>query len=334
MTTLEERVASMPIRTFRRPAGLVFACAVAMLITFPTVAGAKAKTVGADLRVVGPSGQSLAQLTQYTGTVKVGTDPGAQCFGQGTGGSGDEVKVAGSTALGVVHDASSAARDLRPLSLTDAFDFGLGVCGIGGFQAQGAASWYLKRNHANPQVGGDQLVLKKGDEVLWYLAPSFPYPPELALEAPGHANPGSQVSVTVSAYADDGSRTPAAGATVSSGNAAATVDAQGQASVSLGSGDATLRATRGADIPSNEVNVCVADSRTECSPQHLIAGTGKPDKVKGTELADKIKSRARNDRVKARGGGPDRINCGTGKRDVAVIDAQDTVRACEKVKQK
>ena len=62
------------------------------------------------------------------------------------------------------------------MSLTDAFDFGLGVCGIGGFQAQGAGSWYLKQNHAGAQVGGDQLAVKKGDDILWYLAPSFPYP--------------------------------------------------------------------------------------------------------------------------------------------------------------
>jgi hypothetical protein len=332
MTTLEERVASMPIRSFRTPVGLVFVCAVAILTTFPAASAAKARTVGAELRVVGPSGQSLAQLTQYTGTVNVGTDPGAQCFGPGTGGSGNEVRVAGSTALGIVDDASSAARDLRPLSVTDAFDFGLGVCGIGGFQAQGAASWYLKHNHVGAVVAGDQLALKKGDEVLWYLAPTFPYPPELGLEAPGNAKPGSEVPVQVIAYADDGTRTPAAGATVSGGTAAVTTDAQGNATVSVGSGDTTLRATRGTDIPAGEDKVCVADSVSQCSPQHLIAGTGKPEKVKGTKLADKIKARARNDRVKARGGGPDRINCGAGKRDLAIVDADDTARACEKVK--
>jgi hypothetical protein len=304
-----------------------------MLMTVPTVAGAKPKTVGADLRVVGPSGQTLAQQIQYTGTVKAKTDPQAECFGPGSGGSGATVKLPGPTALGIVEDASATAGDLRPLSLTDAFEeLGLGVCGIGGFEAQGTASWYLKHNHAGAQVGGNQVALKKGDEVLWYLAPSFPYPSELALEAPSSASPGAQVEVEVVEYADDGTQTPAAGATVNGGSSPATTDPQGRASVELGSDEATLRATSGAAIPSNEVTVCVQAG--ECSPQQLIAGTGKPDRIKGTKLADKIKARAGNDVVKARGGGPDRINCGTGKRDVAIVDGDDTTRACEKVKQK
>jgi hypothetical protein len=318
-----------------RPAGLLLACAAAAALTFPTAAGgAKFKTAGAGLRVVGPQGQTLAQQIQYTGSVKVPTDPNALCFGQGSGGSGARAKLSGPTALGAVEDASATARDVRPLLVTDAFDFGLGVCGIGGFQAQGSASWYLKANHAGAQVGGDQLAVKKGDEVLWYLAPSFPYPPELALEAPARVEPGGQAEVEVVSYADDGTRTPAAGATVSGGNAPATTDAAGTASVEVGSGDATLRATLGSDIPSNEARVCVADSAAGCSPQQTIAGSDKPDKVKGTKLADKIKARGANDRVKARGDAPDRINCGTGRRDVAIVDADDTTKACEKVKER
>lgn len=322
----------MPTRSVVRPAGLALACAAAIVLCVPAVAGAKPKTVGANLRVVGPSGQTLAQQIQYAGTIKVRTDPGAQCFGQGTGGSGNEVRLAGANALGLVQDASATARDLRPLSLTDAFDFGLGVCGIGGFQAQGSASWYLKQNHTGAQVGGDQLPVKKGDEILWYLAPSFPYPSELAIEAPDLADPGSDIEVEVARYADDGTRSPVAGATVTGGSGAATTDAQGAATVAVGSDDATLRATSGADIPSNEEPVCVAASAKECSPQQVVAGTDKPDKIKGTELANKINARARNDLVKARGGGPDRINCGLGRKDVAVVDADDSVKACEKVK--
>jgi hypothetical protein len=324
----------MPIRALRTPRALIVACAVAMLLAVPGTAGAKVKTVGADLRVVGPSGQTLAQLTQFTGSVEVPTDPNALCFGPGTGGSGNPVAIAGATALGLVQDGSATARDLRPLSITDAFDFGLGVCGIGGFQPQGSGSWYLKHNHAGAQVGGDQLLVNKGDDVLWYLAPTFPYPPELGLEAPPLADPGSQVEVQVFEYADDGTRTQAAGATVSGGSSPATTDVQGRATAALGQGNAVLQATRGTAIPSNEAAVCVAASASGCAPQHEIAGTRRPDKIKGTELADKIKAKAKNDLVKARGGFPDRINCGTGKRDIAVVDADDTVKACEKVKEK
>src|SRR5919106_2422790 len=144
----------MPRRTALRPIGLTLACAAAISLTVPALAGAKSKTVGGELRVVGPDGQSLAELVQYTGTVRVPTDPDALCFGQGSGGSGARVKLTGPTALGAVQDASATARDVRPLSITDAFDFGLGVCGIGGFQASGSGSWYLKHDHAGAQVGG------------------------------------------------------------------------------------------------------------------------------------------------------------------------------------
>ena len=299
-----------------------------MLLAVPPIAGAKAKTVRADLRVVGPSGQTLVQLVQYTGSAQVPTDPNALCFGPGTGGSGNAFTIAGPTALGLVQDGSATARELRPLSVTDAFDFGLGVCGIGGFQAQGSASWYLKQNHAGAQVGGDQLTVAKGDHILWYLAPTFPYPQELALEAPASVELREPFEVRVLAYADDGTATPAAGANVGG----RVTDAQGRATLELESGE-RLQARRGTDIPSNEAIVCVKPV-TECGYQQTIAGTGKPDTVKGSKLADKIKARGRNDLVKARGGGPDRINCGTGKRDIAVVDPDDSVRACERIKEK
>jgi len=318
----------MPIGSLRRPCGLIVACAVAMLLAVPPIAGAKAKTVRADLRVVGPSGQTLVQLVQYTGSAQVPTDPNALCFGPGTGGSGNAFTIAGPTALGLVQDGSATARELRPLSVTDAFDFGLGVCGIGGFQAQGSASWYLKQNHAGAQVSGDQLTVAKGDHILWYLAPTFPYPQELAPEAPASVELREPFEVRVLAYADDGTATPAAGANVGG----RVTDAQGRATLELESGE-RLQARRGTDIPSNEAIVCVKPV-TECGYQQTIAGTGKPDTVKGSKLADKIKARGRNDLVKARGGGPDRINCGTGKRDIAVVDPDDSVRACERIKEK
>ena len=67
----------MPRRNASRPIGLTLACAAAISLTVPALAGAKSKTVGADLRVVGPDGQTLAQQIQYTGTVKLPTDPDA-----------------------------------------------------------------------------------------------------------------------------------------------------------------------------------------------------------------------------------------------------------------
>jgi hypothetical protein len=186
----------------------------------------------------------------------------------------------------------------------------------------------VKQNHAGAQVAGDQLTVAKGDHILWYLAPTFPYPQELSLEAPASVELREPFEVRVLAYADDGTATPAAGANVGG----RVTDAQGRATLELESGE-RLQARRGTDIPSNEVIVCVKPV-TECGYQQTIEGTGEPDKVKGSKLADKIKARGGNDLVKARGGGPDRINCGTGKRDVAVVDPDDGVRACERIKKK
>ena len=243
----------MPRRTALRPIRLTFACAVAISLTVPALAGAKTKTVGADLRVVGPGGQTLAQQVQYTGTVKVRTDPDALCFGQGSGGSGARVKLAGPTALGAVEDASATARDVRPLSVTDAFDFGLGLCGIGGSTASLKLSWYLKVNHENPELGGDSVKVKAGDDVLFALAP-FPYPAELSLQAPDSARAGEPFTVRVFSYDDKGKRKPAVGASVTGGTGPTGSD--GRTTVMLKK-PARLIARHGKDIPSNREAVCL-----------------------------------------------------------------------------
>ena len=133
------------------------AAAISALLLLPGTA--LAATIGVDLRVVNTAGQTLTEHRQYTSTVRIRTDPRANCFGQGTGGSGDRVRVNGATALGAVRDGLAWDRDLRPLSVTDAFlddGFGLGVCGIGGFKAQGSSFWYLKAHHVGSQVSGSR----------------------------------------------------------------------------------------------------------------------------------------------------------------------------------
>ena len=156
------------------------------------VAGAVAKGVSADLRVVGKGGKVLTEQTLSTGTTTIKTSPKANCFGAGTAGSGKSVTVRGATALGLLGQASKSTTSLRPLLVTDAFDFGLGICGVGTSKVSGKASWYLKVNHKGATVSGDAVKLKPGDEVLWDLAPSYPYPNELALEAPERRRPGSR----------------------------------------------------------------------------------------------------------------------------------------------
>ncbi len=94
----------------------------------------------------------------------------------------------------------------------------------------------------------------KGDEVLWALA-GFPYPAELALNAPDRVQGGEAFQVRVFSYDDKGKKKPAAGATVT--GASGPTDAQGRATVTLAKA-ATLIARHGKDIPSNGEAVCVA----------------------------------------------------------------------------
>jgi hypothetical protein len=291
---------------------------------------AGAATTTAQVRVVNTAGATLADQSQVTGDVTINTDPNADCFGP-PGGSGAPVTVPGPSALGIVKDASESNGALRPLSVTDQFGFGLGVCGIGGFTFnQGdTAFWYLKVNHVGAQIGGDTYILHPGDEVLWYLSPGFPPPGELELVAPTVAQSGQPFGVRVFSYNDAGQRTPAAGALVS--GAVQPTGLDGTTTVELGA-SATLQALRGADIASNREIVCVITKPKTCgsTPRNKIIGTNGPDRIRGSEVPDLIRSRAGGDFINARGGLGDKVNCGRG-RDRAKVGANDVVRRCEKV---
>ncbi len=233
------------------PFRLVGACALALLLIVVSAATATAKTP-VDLRVV-VGGKILAEESLKTGTVSVPTSPKATCFGKGTGGSGKAKTIKGATALGLLGQAAKSNGALRPLLLTDAFDFGLGICGVGGYSATSKLSWYLKVDHKNPNLGGDAVKLKAGDEVLWALEP-YPYPAELSLTSPAEATAGTAFEVRVFSYDDKGKRKPAAGVTVT--GASAPTNSQGRATVTL-SAPTVLAVTHGKDIPSNRVAVCV-----------------------------------------------------------------------------
>lgn len=249
------------------PFRLAAACALALVLSLSIAASAVAKGVSADLRVVGKGGKMLTEQTLSTGTTTIKTSPKANCFGAGTAGSGKSVTVKGATALGLLGQASKSTSSLRPLLITDAFDFGLGICGVGASKVGGKASWYLKVNHKGAMVSGDAVKLKPGDEVLWDLAPSYPYPNELALEAPERAETGVPFEVRVFSYDEKGKRKPVAGAKISGTDGVVTA-ADGRATVTLAAATAeyaTLGATHGKDIPAPAapVFVCVAGS---CAP--------------------------------------------------------------------
>jgi hypothetical protein len=320
----------MPIHLSRPLGGALLVAAALTMSLFTAGAGA---SVPADLRVVAPTGETLTDQTQYTGTARIKTDPKADCFGEGNEGSGKRVKVRRATPLGAVSHATAVERRLRPLSVTDAFDFGLGVCGIGGFdfEVTDTSFWYFKVNHANPQIGSDQVRLEPGDEVLWYLTPTFEsLPVELELDAPVAAKPGQPLNVRVLQYADDGTRSPAEGVTVT--GAEGPTDANGRTTVTL-SESAELEASRPADgaIPDG-ADVCVAAAKADCPKEEggLIGGSPKRDRIEGTRGIDRIAARGGADTVDSADGLADSVNCGGG-RDSVSADPEDRLRACERV---
>jgi len=305
------------------------ACLVASALAVGATS-ASAATTTADVRVVSNTGATLADQSQVTGDVTINADPGADCFGP-PGGSGSPVSVTGPSALGIVKDASDSNGALRPLSVTDQFGFGLGVCGIGSFSFnQGDTSfWYLKVNHVGAQIGGDKYLLNAGDQVLWYLSPGFPPPGELELVAPKVAQSGQPFAVRVFTYNDAGQRSPAAGALVTGADQPTGGD--GVTTVELGD-SGTLQALRGAEIPSNREIVCVVTKPKTCgsTPRRKIVGTRDADRIRGSGLPDLVKARAGGDFVNTRGGLGDLVNCGRG-RDRAKVGANDVVRRCERV---
>ncbi|HEU4463092.1 MAG TPA: hypothetical protein VFR75_10925 [Solirubrobacterales bacterium] len=240
------------------PFRLAAACALALSLTLCFTAVAAAKGLQADLRVVGSGGKVLAEKPVTAANVSLKTSPKATCFGPDNGGSGDTVQVKGNTALGLLASGAKTTASLRPLSITDAFDFGLAICGVGSSVAKGSSSWYLKINHKAQMVSGDAAKIKAGDEVLWALAkteaPDYTYPDELVLTAPATAKAGMEFTVRVWAYDEKGRKTPAEGAKVT--GAAAPTGADGRTTVTLAK-PAKLSAKSSGDLPAAKVAVCV-----------------------------------------------------------------------------
>jgi hypothetical protein len=325
----------MPTPTFRGTAAAIFACLLAL--TFPALAAAKQRSIAAGLRVVDPGGRTIADLTQLSGPARIRTDRRADCFGPGTGGSGDRVRVPGSTALGQLANAGDVDGGVRRLGITDYFDFGLGICRIGSAVAPATGFWYLKVDHRASPAGGEATRVRRGDEVLWYLIADFedPTPDELALRAPARVEPGEPFTVDVTAYDGEGHASPAAGVSVD--GAAAPTDAQGRTTVTVTATTKTLRARRTGAISSNGVTVCTRPLR-DCPPGYArtIGGTRRADRINGGRAAETIEAGAGRDRIAAtRGRAPDLIDCGSGRDRATVARGSGSkLRSCERVRRR
>ncbi len=317
-----------------------FACVLSLAV--PTVARAD---VVADLRVLTPGAALEPGANYVTGTESIKTDPHARCFLGGAGGSGQRVRIQGPTALGVAKSALRWNQALAPISVTDEFGFGLGVCGFGGKRGNQNRYWSLSVNYADPGAGGDQVRLHSGDSVLWYLT-SYPPPPLLELTAPAAATPGLvQVHVDqhecttgpAPDYEVTCGASPAQGATVTGGDAPALTDSEGNAAVPIASqGHFALQAGLDADVPSESVDVCVNDDVSKCPDSHgkVIYGRPRADRFGGTPGWDVIRSGGGDDVISIRSGGRDRVDCGAGSDRVIVGsgDGDDRIgSSCERV---
>jgi hypothetical protein len=117
------------------PNRLAAACALVFAVSLLIVPAALAKGFSVDLRVVGKGSKVLAEKPVTTATTSVKTSPKADCFGKGSGGDGAKVSIKGNTAMGVLARASLSTSALSPLLISNHFDFGLALCGIGGSSA-------------------------------------------------------------------------------------------------------------------------------------------------------------------------------------------------------
>lgn len=309
-------------------------------------ATASAATTTAELRVLTPA-KVLDPGTTYIvdSRVTVPTRPDADCFGP-PGGSGQQFTYDQPTALSLLATAARTSPKVRPLSLTDQFGFGLGICGIGGQEAvSGQSFWYLKSNHQESTLAADQLQVNDGDQVLFYLSPDNfpnPNPKELELIAPARAEAGETFTVNVvehSCVTDQQTfevsckSQPAAGALVGD----ATTGPDGTAQLGATSpGTLKLGATRGSDIPSEVLPVCVGEQLDDCPAARgeRLVGSPNGDKIKGTRGSDSIRARGGDDRVDLRKGGTDVLDCGPGHDKVLVKRSDDDdriARDCERI---
>ncbi len=228
----------------------------AMVAAFVLVAAGQAegstdRKVPVEVRVVNWKGEIFVDRPVVAQTTSVPTSSKALCFG-GTPSDGSKI-LAGTTALGALQRATVGVAELRPLLLTNAFDFGLGVCAVGRYAPEGEEWWALKVNGSLATTGGDSTFLEAGDRVLWYMDQSYsaPLPDELRLIAPATVRKGSLTTVRVLAYDGEGKVRPASGAKVFVGPALAGVtDSSGRITVRVTS-TVRLVARSAGLIPSN-----------------------------------------------------------------------------------
>ncbi len=314
------------------------AALAACVLALAAASSASAASVTSQLRVEA-NGHDIGPGWHYAhDSVSYETSRGAPCNGSGESGS-----IAEPSALGVLVQGAEYTRRLDPVRISDQFEFGPFVCGVGAFESSDSAFWLYKVDHVAPEVGGDQFPIESsGRQVLWYLtdtATGANTGNELFLSVGDRiVETGNPVTVTVLEYDANGQPTPAAGVRIMGAGDAVTDPTGGATLVFDEPGRKFIRGVRGIDIPTDGLRLCAWESsESECDRfvTGRVVGTQENDRIRGTDEPDRIIGRDGNDRINSRGDDvADTIRCGPGK-DVARADRFDRVaRNCERIRRR
>jgi hypothetical protein len=324
----------MPIRTLLTITGLV--CLLAALAASP----ASARQSLAQLRVEGP-GETLDPGTWYvTGTEQIRRSRSSDACIRRKG----TFRFRGPTALGIARTGAEHRKPLRQVRVRRD-EAGFFVCEIGSIRGRpfahpdGFAGWSYWLDFEFGSQAADLVDLDNGDRVLWvygdFGSSMVNTGDTLELRrVPARDGDGS-FEVKVVAHAFNGGTSPASGATIE-GAESVTPLGSGRYEIEVGNGFSTLRATRGPDIPSNQVRTCFRADKADCPSAHgrRIFGSSRGDEIRGTKGWDRINSGKGKDRIDLTTGGDDRVHCGRGEDFVAIATDTDddfSLRSCERV---
>jgi hypothetical protein len=299
------------------------ALAATLLFLLPPTVGAKTALV--ELRVEGPT-ENLDPGTWYvTGNERIRKSKPSDACNRAEG----SIRVPGPTPLALAQSAADDNRDLRQVRVRRD-EAGLFICEIASILGRpftdpdGFAGWSYYENYVFGSAAADQLKLRDDDRVLWVFS-------DFGLTTPANTGPALELkgvpprsdgtfTARVVEHVFDGSTNPATGATIE-GAGSVNELGNGRYEVTVGNRFTTLRATRGLDVPSNQVETCSKPVLAKCPRAHgkTIVGSKRDDELNGTRGFDEINARGGDDVIDLRNGGRDDVDCGPGK-DVVLIE--------------
>lgn len=279
-----------------------------------------------QLRIEGPKGNLDPGTWYVTGDERIKRSRGNSCkHRQG------RISVPGSTALGIAETAARTDGDLPPVRVRPD-DFGLFVCEMGGLigrpfdDPDGFSGWTYWVNNVSGAQSAENETLEGGDEVLWLFADFGSHPVNsgdvLELTGVPAYDADGTFQVQVQSHSFDGTPSAAAGTKIKGAESFEDND-NGTYDVTVGDGFTTLFAKDRPNVPSNQVEVCVDPSPSDCPSAHgrTVVGSANDDILEDTGGWDSFRTLGGDDKVDIVQGGRDRVDCGGGDDTVYRLDA-------------